>query len=106
MPPKAVPGRLALLVTLFLVQMEMVKDVQNILPNSDSLTGMSAFALVSLFFIFIAFIEYALVLLVARLKECYNLNIKWNSETVDFFSMIFYLLGMIIFVTSYISIYI
>ena len=38
-PPKAIPGRLTLLVTLFLLQMQIVKDVQGILPDSDSLTG-------------------------------------------------------------------
>ena len=43
-PPKAIPGRLTLLVTLFLLQMQIVKDVQAILPDSDSLTGMKIYS--------------------------------------------------------------
>ena len=105
-PPKCIPGRLALLVTLFLVQMQMIKDIQSILPYSDSLTGMSVFSLISLFFIFIALLEYASILMATRLKESFDYNIKWNSETVDFISMVFYIIGIIIFIISYINLYV
>ena len=81
-------------------------DIQNILPDSESITGMSVFALVSLFFIFMALIEYATILMAARLKESFNFNIKWNCETVDFVSMILYLLGIVVFLISYTSLYV
>ena len=67
---------------------------------------MSVFALVSLFFIFMALIEYATILMAARLKESFNFNIKWNCETVDFVSMVLYLLGIIVFLISYTSLYV
>ena len=96
---------MTLLVTLFLVQMQMVKDVQAIIPDLDSLTGMSVFALVSLLFIFIALIEYAIILLVARLSDSFKFKIKWNTEIVDLVSMSSYFLGFVLFILSYASLY-
>ena len=96
---------MTLLVTLFLVQMQMVKDVQAIIPDLDTLTGISVFALVSLLFIFIALIEYAITLLVARMADSFKFEIKWNTEIVDFVSMALYFLGFILFILSYASLY-
>ena len=105
-PPKAIPGRMTLLVTLFLVQMQMVKDVQAIIPDLDTLTGISVFALVSLLFIFIALIEYAIILLVARLSDSFKFKIKWSTEIVDLVSMFSYFLGFVLFILSYASLYV
>ena len=97
---------MTLLVTLFLVQMQMVNDVQAIIPDLDNLTGISVFALVSLLFIFIALIEYAIILLVARLSDYFKFKIKWSTEIVDLVSMFSYFLGFVLFILSYASIYV
>ena len=74
--------------------------------NYCLLTGMSVFTLTSLLFIFIALMEYATTLFVARLNDSYKFRIRWNQETVDFVSIFLYFLMYIIFIAAYISTYV
>ena len=105
--PAIVPGRLGLLVTLFLVQMETIKDVQEIIPVAESLAGMTVYALSSLFFICFAMFEYSLVLLVNRCRES-NLLLKViqknviNLDLVDSIAFGLYFLSFLIFNVYYI----
>ena len=67
--------------------------------------GVSVFLIISLF-IFIALMEYATTLFVARLNDSYKFRIRWNPETVDFVSIFLYFLIYIIFIAAYISTYV
>ncbi len=112
-PPTAIPGRLALLVTLFLVEMEILKNVQSLVP--DTVTLLSFYAHFALSFVISAFLEYAFILLMERLKlfsrimevsstgMIGKLISHWNAEWIDFASMTVYFALMIILNIAYIS---
>ena len=44
-PPEVVPGRMALLVTLFLVLINIFNNVTNITPNTEGMTAISSWML-------------------------------------------------------------
>ena len=65
-PPDSVPGRTGLLVTLFLVTITIFKTILEKTPHSGGLTGLSYFAMVSIFYIAGAILEYAVLLYLKR----------------------------------------
>ena len=89
-----------MLVTLFLVQMELLKSANALVANS--MTALSFFALISLVFVMLAFVEYAVILLVERIQKFRNVRYTyWNADIVDFVSMVGYFLLLIIFNISF-----
>ena len=76
--------------------MQIVKDAQGILPNTESgLTGITFYALGCLFFIFIALLEYASILMIVRMKS--KFKITWSQEIMDWISIALYALGFLVF---------
>ena len=67
--PDIVPGRMGLLVTIFLVLTNIFIGVNSTAPSSDDLNAIDCYLLVCIILVFLALIEYAIVLLWSRLKE-------------------------------------
>ena len=61
-PPEVVPGRMALLITLFLVLTNIFNTITNISPNVEGMTAISSWMIACMFFVFLALLEYALIL--------------------------------------------
>lgn len=61
-PPEVVPGRMALLVTLFLVLINIFNNVTAITPNTEGMTAISSWMLACIFFLFGSLMSYALIL--------------------------------------------
>jgi len=77
--PKVIPGRMSLLVILFLVIINVFNNVRTNAPSSGStkLNAIDGFIMTCIFMIFSAIIEYALVLSIFTLKLDeieYNIN--------------------------------
>ena len=61
-PPEVVPGRMALLVTLFLVLTNIFNTITNVSPNVEGMTAISSWMIACMFFVFLALLEYAAIL--------------------------------------------
>ena len=79
-PPEIVPGRMALLVTLFLVLTNMFGHVENQSPVSNSINLLSLWVISCILFVFGALLAYAGILFV-RYKSYFEFQtpekIKW-----------------------------
>jgi len=62
-PPEVIPGRMALLVTLFLVLVNIFNTVTTNTPKAEGLTAIEAWMLSCILFVFGCLIEYAIILL-------------------------------------------
>jgi len=62
-PPDVIPGRMALLVTLFLVLVNIFNTVTTNTPKAEGLTAIEAWMLSCILFVFGALVEYAIILL-------------------------------------------
>ena len=108
-PPTAIPGRMTLLLTIFLVQMQMIKDVQSKLPESGVLTGLAFYVLGSILFCFGALTEYAIILLMTRIRDCSFIAEntmkkklgKNQLDKIDMVAFVFYMTGIIVFNVLY-----
>ena len=61
-PPEIVPGRMTLLVTLFLVLINIFNNITSNSPNVEGLTSISAWVITCILFVFGALAGYALIL--------------------------------------------
>jgi len=61
-PPDVIPGRMALLVTLFLVLVNIFNTVTTNTPKAEGLTAIEMWMLSCILFVFGALIEYAIIL--------------------------------------------
>ena len=104
-PTTAIPGRLTLLVTVLMVQMEILRDVEALFSGSDSLTAMTVYVLSSIFCILAALTEYALILLTDRLRKRFGYQI-FSYEKIDFASLLAYFTGIAIFHFVFIEMYV
>ncbi|XP_023323455.1 glutamate-gated chloride channel subunit beta [Eurytemora carolleeae] len=68
-PPEVVPGRMAMLITLFLVLINIFNIVTSNSPNVEGMTAIAAWMLVCIFFVFGALVGYA-YLLWKKKKSC------------------------------------
>ena len=64
--PEVVPGRIGLLVTIFLVLVNIFNRVQSKAPVSMSLNAVDLYLIVSIGHVFLALSEYAIVLFLAK----------------------------------------
>ena len=60
--PEAIPGRIGLLVTIFLVLVNIFDGAKSIAPVSENLNAIDFYLLFCIFLVFLALLEYALVL--------------------------------------------
>ena len=61
-PPEVVPGRMALLVTLFLVLTNIFNTITNVSPNVEGMNAIASWMIACMFFVFLALLEYAAIL--------------------------------------------
>ncbi|XP_071746375.1 acetylcholine-gated chloride channel subunit acc-3 isoform X2 [Lepeophtheirus salmonis] len=61
-PPTVIPGRMALLITLFLVLVNIFNSVTTNTPKAEGLTAIEAWMLACILFVFGALVEYAVIL--------------------------------------------
>merc|ERR1719435_681665 len=67
--PEVVPGRMALLVTLFLVLINIFNSVREQAPISSRLNAVDLYLVVCIFFVFAALLEYAVILLMLKKRR-------------------------------------
>lgn len=67
-PPENVPGRMTLLVTLFLVLINIFNNITTQSPNTETMTSISAWMLSCIFFVFGALAVYAVILFLIYMK--------------------------------------
>ena len=79
-PPEVVPGRMAMLITLFLVLINIFNIVTSNSPNVEGMTAIAAWMLVCIFFVFGALFGYA-YLLWKKKKSC--LKRKKNRKQTE-----------------------
>ena len=61
-PPEVVPGRMAMLITLFLVLINIFNTVTSNSPNVEGMTAIAAWMLACILFVFGALLAYAFIL--------------------------------------------
>ncbi len=61
-PPDIVPGRMALLITLFLVLINIFNNITTNSPKAEGLTAIEIWMLACILFVFGSLIEYAAIL--------------------------------------------
>eukprot|EP00095_Tigriopus_kingsejongensis_P000172 maker-scaffold487_size158652-snap-gene-0.40 protein:Tk00172 transcript:maker-scaffold487_size158652-snap-gene-0.40-mRNA-1 annotation:"gamma-aminobutyric acid receptor subunit delta-like" len=76
--PLVVPGRMALLVTLFLVLVNIFNNVRSSapIPASISLNAIDTYLVVSIFMVFLALLEYAVVLFTINIEDSQEIHRK------------------------------
>merc|ERR1719295_927215 len=74
--PEVIPGRMTLLITIFLVLINIFNTIQTNSPQAEGLTAMEAWVIACIIFVFGALLEYTVILLKLKLK-------KMKSEQVD-----------------------
>jgi len=74
--PEVVPGRMALLVTLFLVLINIFNSVRERAPISSRLNAVDFYLVICIFLVFTALLEYAVILLLLKKqrKPEYSIN--------------------------------
>ena len=78
-PPEAVPGRIGLLVTLFLVATNIFNTIIDVSPNTEGMTAISSWMIAYMFFVFLALLEYAIILYFLLTKNVNKLKKKRNA---------------------------
>ena len=68
-PPDIVPGRMALLITLFLVLVNIFNNVNTNSPKAEGLTAIEIWMLACILFVFGALVVYAVVLYLKQKKS-------------------------------------
>ena len=56
MPPESVPGRMTILVTVFLVLVNIFNSITSNIPRADGLTAIESFVIICIIFVFGALI--------------------------------------------------
>merc|ERR1719242_1327387 len=67
-PPDIVPGRMTLLITVFLVLVNIFNTITTNIPKAKGLTAIEAWVIVCVLFVFGALIEYAGILLQMKMR--------------------------------------
>ena len=78
-PPEAIPGRVGLLVTLFLVATNIFNTIIDISPNTEGITAISSWMIAFMFFVFLALLEYAIILYFILSRKEKKLKKKRNE---------------------------
>ena len=67
--PEVIPGRMTLLVTIFLVLINIFNTIQTNSPKAEGLTAIEAWVIACIIFVFGALGEYTIILLKIKLKK-------------------------------------
>ena len=78
-PPEVVPGRMALLVTLFLVLINIFNTITNVSPNTEGMTAIASWMIACMFFVFGALLAYATILYFLLVSSLFfDTSWKWT----------------------------
>jgi len=80
--PEVVPGRMAMLVTLFLVLINIFNSVREGAPISSRLNAVDLYLVVCIFFVFAALLEYAAILLLLKKKRKPLLKLEQGMKNI------------------------
>merc|ERR1712008_288643 len=69
--PEVIPGRMTLLVTIFLVLINIFNTIQTNSPKAEGLTAIEAWVIACIIFVFGALGEYTVILLKLKLTKLY-----------------------------------
>lgn len=94
-PPEAIPGRMALLITLLLCLVNILVHVVSHSPSSDFLTPISIWLMVCVSFVIFALLQYGCLLFWNYIFSDVVPNDKRAQQKVDLASLI---ISIIIFV--------
>merc|ERR1719382_654411 len=67
--PEIIPGRMTLLVTIFLVLINIHNTIQTNSPKAEGLTAIECWVIACIIFVFGALLEYTVILLKLKLKK-------------------------------------
>ena len=81
--PSVVPGRMGMLMTVFLVLINILVGVKNSSPTSNGLNSVDIFLVSCLVWVFAALLEYAIVLIMNRKRADLNHKNRKNKEKIQ-----------------------
>ena len=73
--PEVVPGRMALLVTILLVQLNLFNNAKDKAPVSTNLNAVDLYLIFSMLGVFSALMEYAIILTLKNIKPVWTLKL-------------------------------
>merc|ERR1719220_955174 len=80
-PPDVVPGRMTLLITIFLVLVNIFNTITTNIPKAEGLTAIEAWVIGCVLFVFGALIEYAGILLQMKMRASATLIFQRKSSS-------------------------
>ena len=81
-PPEQVPGRIGLLVTLFLVATNIFNTIIDVSPNTKGMTAISSWMIAYMFFVFLALLEYGVILYFLLARKRAAMIMKRNQLAI------------------------
>ncbi len=79
-PASIVPGRMALLVTLFLMMVNLSTSATAHSPKSDQVNGLQVWLLTCIMFVFMALLEYATILYIKNMRGVNSIGFFFRVE--------------------------
>ena len=73
-PPEVIPGRMAMLVTIFLVLINIFNTITNVSPNVEGMTAIASWMIACILFVFGALLGYAGLLYYLLVRTCKKNN--------------------------------
>jgi len=73
---------MALLVTLFLVLINIFNNITNVAPNTEGMTAISSWMLACMFFVFASLMAYAFILYLLIKNKEIKMENKWESLNI------------------------
>ncbi|XP_023338671.1 acetylcholine-gated chloride channel subunit acc-2 [Eurytemora carolleeae] len=73
---------MALLVTLFLVLINIFNNTTNVSPNTEGMTAISSWMLACIFFVFGALMSYAFILYLLLRQKAGKMKMKWEGLNI------------------------
>jgi len=80
--PEVIPGRMALLITIFLVLINIFNTIQTNSPQAEGLTAMEAWVIACIVFVFAALMEYTAILFQIKIKKLYRRKRKKDNYAI------------------------
>ena len=81
-PPESVPGRMTILVTVFLCLVNIFNSITNNIPKADGLTAIEAFIIVCIIFVFLALLGISHKRIYKYIKSEYFQNMQQFSSSL------------------------
>jgi len=91
-----IPGRMTLLITVFLVLINIFNTIQTNSPKADGLTAIEAWLIACIVFVFAALIEYTGILLQMKLRKLTGSKRKKDNYALT--DLAFFVLFPVLFI--------